>query len=276
LSNTDFNLEWTVYDLGDDQIKLYNDAGNRIIMKQFCEEDLLEITVEDLRETLRDCSWVIKRVKNNGDHINRLLGGEFEFQAEGVITLTNNATVTEGTWEITTNAEGRFVVAITMGDEGAVSFEWLLTDLKDRIIKFNVEETFYELVIVKKCLVDDDVEEDITFIKNIFDNAAWEVAYFAENNDVSTALYADVKLYMENDGTLEVRDLNGDVFSTGNWFVYRNAFTGKLEMIISFETGSNYLPLANDYQILEIEETRIELKHENETGFYDQLVLERE
>ncbi|SEB93588.1 hypothetical protein SAMN05192540_1931 [Maribacter dokdonensis] len=275
-SNTDFNLEWTVYDLGDDQIKLYNDAGNRIIMKQFCEEDLLEITVEDLRETLRDCSWVIKRVKNNGDHINRLLGGEFEFQAEGVITLTNNATVTEGTWEITTNAEGRFVVAITMGDEGAVSFEWLLTDLKDRIIKFNVEETFYELVIVKKCLVDDDVEEDITFIKNIFDNAAWEVAYFAENNDESTALYADVKLYMENDGTLEVRDLNGDVFSTGNWFVYRNAFTGKLEMIISFETGSNYLPLANDYQILEIEETRIELKHENETGFYDQLVLERE
>jgi hypothetical protein len=275
-SNTDFNLEWTVYDLGDDQIKLYNDAGNRIIMKQFCEEDLLEITVEDLRETLRDCSWVIKRVKNNGDHINRLLGGEFEFQAEGVITLTNNATVTEGTWGITTNAEGRFVVAITMGDEGAVSFEWLLTDLKDRIIKFNVEETFYELVIVKKCLMDDDVEEDITFIKNIFDNAAWEVAYFAENNDESTTLFADVKLFLDDDGSLEVRNLNGEVFSNGSWFIYRNDFNGKLEMIISFEPGSNYLPLANDYQILEVDDMRIELKHENDTGLYDHLILERE
>jgi hypothetical protein len=163
-----------------------------------------------------------------------------------------------------------------MGDENAVSFEWLLSDLKDRIIKFNVEETFYELVIVKKCFDDDDEEEDITFIKNMFDNTAWDVAYFAENNDESTALYTDVKLYMENDGTLEVRNLNGDVFSAGNWFVYRNAFTGKLEMIIAFETGSNYLPLANDYQILEIDEMRIELKHENETGLYDHLVLERE
>ncbi|WP_244178425.1 hypothetical protein [Maribacter litoralis] len=273
--STDFNLEWTVYDLGDDQIKLYNDASNRIIMKQFCEEDLQELTLENLRETLNDCSWVIKRLKNNGDHINRLLGGEFEFQAEGVITLTNQTTVTQGTWEITTNAEGRFVVAISMGDEGAVSFEWLLTDLKDRIIKFNVEETFYELVIVKKCIDDEDEEEDITFIKNIFDNTVWDVAYFAENNDESTVLYADVKLYMENDGTLEVRNVNGDVFSTGNWFVYRNTFTGNLEMLVSFETGSNYLPLANDYQILEIDEMRIELKHENETGLYDHLVLER-
>lgn len=274
-SSTDFNLEWTVYDLGDDQIKLYNDASNRIIMKQFCEEDLQELTLENLRETLNDCSWVIKRLKNNGDHINRLLGGEFEFQAEGVITLTNQTTVTQGTWEITTNAEGRFVVAISMGDEGAVSFEWLLTDLKDRIIKFNVEETFYELVIVKKCIDNEDEEEDITFIKNIFDNSAWDVAYFAENNDESTVLYADVKLYMENDGSLEVRNVNGDVFSTGNWFVYRNTFTGNLEMLVSFETGSNYLPLANDYQILEIDEMRIELKHENETGLYDHLVLER-
>eukprot|EP01013_Petalomonas_cantuscygni_P017160 TRINITY_DN34284_c0_g1_i1.p1 TRINITY_DN34284_c0_g1~~TRINITY_DN34284_c0_g1_i1.p1 ORF type:complete len:595 (+),score=13.55 TRINITY_DN34284_c0_g1_i1:37-1785(+) len=274
-SSTDFNLEWTVYDLGDDQIKLYNDASNRIIMKQFCEEDLQELTLENLIETLNDCSWVIKRLKNNGDQINRLLGGEFEFQAEGVITLTNQTTVTQGTWEITTNAEGRFVVAISMGDEGAVSFEWLLTDLKDRIIKFNVEETFYELVIVKKCIDDEDEEEDITFIKNIFDNTAWDVAYFAENNDESTVLYADVKLYMENDGTLEVRNVNGDVFSTGNWFVYRNTFTGNLEMLVSFETGSNYLPLANDYQILEIDEMRIELKHENETGLYDHLVLER-
>ncbi|TDS16604.1 hypothetical protein DFQ03_1085 [Maribacter caenipelagi] len=275
-ASTEFNLEWNVYDLGDDRIKLYNGDGNRVVMKQFCEEDLLELTTEGVTEILRECTWVIKRVKNNGEQINRLLGGEFEFQAEGVITLSNDTTVSEGTWAITTNAQGRFVVAITMGDENAVSFEWLLSDLKDRIIKFNVEETFYELVIVKKCIDDDDEEEDITFIKNMFDNTAWDVAYFAENNDESTALYTDVKLYMENDGTLEVRNLNGDVFSAGNWFVYRNAFTGKLEMIIAFETGSNYLPLANDYQILEIDEMRIELKHENETGLYDHLVLERE
>ncbi|WP_299796935.1 hypothetical protein [uncultured Maribacter sp.] len=274
-NSTDFNLEWDVYDLGDDKIKLYSGDSNRVVMKQFCDEDLEEVTIESITETLSDCSWIVKRVKNNGDQINRLLGSEFEFQADGIVTLTNDATVSEGTWVVTTNTQSRLVVAITMDDEPAVSFDWLLTDLEEGIVKFNVEEEFYELVIVKNCIVDNDEEEDITFIKSIFNNTEWDVDYFAENDDESTVLFADVKLYLENDGTLEVRNLEGEVYSNGTWFVYRNTFSGKLEMIISFETGSNYEPLANDYQILEIDETRIELKHENDTGLYDHLVLER-
>ena len=272
-SNTDFNLEWNVYDLGNDKIKLYSDDSNRIVMKQFCDEDLVEETVESITETLRECAWVIKTAKNNDVQINRLLGDEFEFQADGVVTLTNETTVTEGTWTVS-NTQGVFVVAIVMEDESAVSYEWLLTDLEDDIVKFNVEETFYELVIVKKCI--DDDEEDIEFIETIFDDTEWDIAYFAENNDESTTLFADVKLYLDDDGSLEVRNLNGEVFSNGSWFVYRNDFNGKLEMIISFEPGSNYLPLANDYQILEIDDMRIELKHENDTGLYDHLILERE
>ena len=272
-SNTDFNLEWNVYDLGNDKIKLYSDDSNRIVMKQFCDEDLVEETVESITETLRECAWVIKTAKNNDVQINRLLGDEFEFQADGVVTLTNETTVTEGTWTVS-NTQGVFVVAIVMEDESAVSYEWLLTDLEDDIVKFNVEETFYELVIVKKCI--DDDEEDIEFIETIFDDTEWDIAYFAENNDESTTLFADVKLYLDDDGSLEVRNLNGEVFSNGSWFVYRNDFNGKLEMIISFEPGSNYLPLANDYQILEVDDMRIELKHENDTGLYDHLILERE
>lgn len=273
-ATTDFNLEWNVYDLGDDKIKLYSDDSNRIIMKQFCTEDLPEVSVESITETLRECTWVIKTVKNNGEQINRLLGSEFEFQADGVITLSNENNVSLGTWAITTNTQGRFVVAITMGDEGAVSFEWLLTDLKDRIIKFNIEETFYELVIVKNC---DNIEEeeDVVFIKSLFDDTAWDITYFAENGDETTEGYLGLQLFINNDGSLEVRNLNGEVFSNGSWFVFRNAFSGKLEMIISFETGSNYLPLSNDYQILEIDDMRIELKHYNQNGLYDHLVLER-
>ncbi|MGB2759408.1 MAG: hypothetical protein WBC58_05580 [Maribacter stanieri] len=272
--NTDFNLEWDVYDLGDDKIKLYSDDSNRIVMKQFCDEDLVEETVESITETLRECAWVIKTAKNNDVQINRLLGDEFEFQVDGVVTLTNETTVTEGTWTVSTNTQGVFVVAIVMEDESAVSYEWLLTDLEDDIVKFNVEETFYELVIVKKCI--DDDEDDIEFIETIFDDTEWDIAYFAENNDESTTLFADVKLYLDDDGSLEVRNLNGEVFSNGSWFVYRNDFNGKLEMIISFEPGSNYLPLANDYQILEVDDMRIELKHENDTDLYDHLILERE
>ncbi|TLP82366.1 hypothetical protein ES765_01440 [Maribacter sp. ACAM166] len=274
-ASVDFNLEWNVYDVGDDRIKLFNGESNRIIMKQICEEDLPEINLETIREILNECSWVIKRVKNNGEQIDRLLGSEFEFKAGGVITLTNENNISEGTWAITTNVEGRFIVAITMGDEQAVSFDWLLSDLKDRFIKFNVEGTMYELMIVRNC-GDDDNEEDTVDIKNLFNDVEWDIAYFAENGDETTEGYVDVKLYIDNDGSLEIRNLNGEVFSTGRWFAYKNTFSGQLELIIAFAPGSNYLPLANDYQILEIMENRIELKHENETGGYDKLILEKE
>lgn len=274
-ASTEFNLEWNVNDLGDDKIKLYNGNGNRIVMKQLCDEDLPELTIESIGDILRDCSWVIKRVKNSGEQINRLLGDEFQFQEGGVITLTNSASVSEGTWEITSNTQGRFVVVITIGDEDAVSFEWLLSDLKDNIVRLNVEESFYELVIVKQCNDDDDEEEDITFLKNIFNNTVWNVALFSENDDESTDLYVNDTFYLANDGTLEIRNPNGAVLSNGAWLVYRNVFSGKLEMLISLELGSNYYPFANDYQILEIDETRIALKHENDTGLYDHLVLER-
>jgi hypothetical protein len=271
----DFNLEWNVYDVGDDRIKLYNGEGNRIIMKQICEDNLPEFNPDTIREILRECNWVIKRVKNNGEHINRLLGSEFEFKADGVITLTHEETVSEGVWAITTNTEGRFVVAITMGDEPGVNFEWLLSDLRDRFIKFNVEGTAYELVIVRNCTNDDD-DNDVVFIRSLFNDVEWDIAYFAENGDETTEAYADVKLYIDNDGSLEVRNLEGEVFSTGRWFAYRNTSSGKLELILSFAPGSNYLPLANDYQIVEIMENRMELKHENEDGGYDNLILERE
>lgn len=274
-TSVDFTLNWNVYDIGDDRIKLFNGEGNRIIMKQICEEDLLEINPDMIREILNECSWVIKRVKNNGEHINRLLGSEFEFKTDGVITLTHEETISEGTWDITTNAQGRLVVAITLGDEQAVSFEWLLSDLKDRFIKFTIEDTAYELVIVKKC-VDVEDEEDVVFIRGLFNDAVWDIAYFAENDDDTTEVYADVKLFIDNDGSLEVKNLDGEVFSKGRWFAYRNAFSGQLELIIAFAQGSNYLPLANDYKIIESMNNRIELKHENEGGGYDNLVLERE
>lgn len=274
-TSADFTLNWKVYDIGDDRIKLYKGDGDRIVMKQICEDDLPEITADSIRETLRDCSWVIKRVKNNNEQVDRLIGSEFQFKAEGVVTLTNNATVSEGMWNITTNAQGKFVVAITMGDEQAVSFEWLLSDLKDRFIKFNIEDTAYELVVVKNC-IDEDAEEDLIFIRNLFNETAWDIAYFAENEDETTDAYAEVTLFFENDGSLEVRNVDNEVFSSGKWFAYRNAFSGKLELIIAFEPGSNYLPLSNDYQILEITENRIELKHENEINGYDKLVLEKE
>ncbi|WP_425235994.1 hypothetical protein [Ulvibacterium sp.] len=267
----DFSLEWLVYEIEEHKIKLLAGEGNRIIMQQFCEEDN---NPDGLREILRECSWIIKRVKNNGDHLNRLLGFEFEFMGDGVVTLSDGDTVSEGTWAITTNNEGRLVMAITMGDEPGVSFEWLLSDMKDRYLKFNVEGTFYELVLVRNCDGEDDDDGDVSFIRELFSDTEWEIALFSENGDDTTDAYNDVTLFIGDDGSLEVRNATQEVISNGRWFLYRNT-ENRLELIIAFGAGSNFYPLANDYIIVEVDESRLELKHENDDDGYDQLVLER-
>jgi len=268
----DFNLEWLIYEIGEGKIKLFESPGNRIIMYNAC--DIYNDSPNTLREILKECNWVIKRVKNNGEQINRLLGYEFEFMADGLVTLSNEETVSEGTWEIATNQEGRLVMAIVMGDEPGVSFEWLLSDIGDRYLKFNIEGTRYEIILVRNCDTEDDEDNDVGFIRNIFNDTEWNITYFEENGDETTNLYSDVKLYIDDDGRLEVRSLNGEVFSTGRWFAYRNA-EFRLELILAFSPGSNYLPLANDYLMLEIEENRLELKHQNDGEGYDRLILER-
>ena len=119
----DFSLEWFVYDLDNGKIKLYAGEGERIIMRKAC--DIVDNTPDTLREIIKECSWVIKKVKLNNEEVDRLLGYEFNFLAEGVVTLSSESNISEGSWAITTNAQGRLVMAITMGDEPGVSFEWL-------------------------------------------------------------------------------------------------------------------------------------------------------
>ena len=267
----DFNLEWMVYDIGGDRIKLYTTGGNKIIMAPAC--NIFDNSPGTLREALKECDWVIKRAKNNGEHLNRLLGFEFEFEDDGVVTLSGEDTEYEGTWTVTTNTDRRLVMAITMGDEPGVSFEWLLSDMKDRFLTFNIEGTAYELALVRNC-DDEDQDEDVSALKDIFDDTEWEIALFTENGDDTTQAYTDFSLYIDEGGTLEVKDDDDEDVSVGRWFVYRNS-DFRLEMIISFRRGSNFAPLANDYVVMDISQERLELKHENENGGFDQLVLEQ-
>ncbi len=267
----DFSLEWLVYELEPGKIKLFAEGGNKIIMRNAC--DILDRNPDTLREILSECSWIIKRVKNNGEHLNRLLGYAFEFKQGGVVELSNGENVIEGSWSIELNNAGRAVLAITMGDEPGVSFEWLLSDLKDRFLKFNVEGTYYELVLVRNCEIDYIGDEDVNYLRDIFGDTAWAISYFAENEDETTSGYDGYSLVLNANGVLEIRDANAMTISSGRWFVFRNA-DNKLELILAFEQGSNFYPLANDYIILEVDQMRIDLKHLNDGGGYDRLTLE--
>ncbi|RKR12475.1 hypothetical protein CLV91_2606 [Maribacter vaceletii] len=267
----DFSLDWFVYELEEGKIKLFAEGGNKIIMKKAC--NVIDKDPNTLRQVLKECSWIIKKVKRDNQELDRLLGYEFNFMADGVVTLSNEEVSSEGTWEITLNAQARLVMAITMGNEPGVSFEWPLSDLRDNRLKFEIPGTGYELILERNC--DNDVDdEDVVWIRGLFNDSLWEVALFSENQDPSTEAYTNYEFSFSANGKVTVYNPNQVEVSTGRWLVYRNS-DNKLEMIITFGADSNFYPLANDYILLEVEENRLELKHENDNGGYDHLVLEK-
>ncbi|UII78549.1 hypothetical protein [Flagellimonas sp. CMM7] len=268
----DFNLEWLVYEIGDHTIKLYSDDGNKIILKQLCEDDPGEVPgPETLREILKECEWIIKKVKNQGEEIERLLGFEFKFLPEGVVSLSNGITTSEGTWEIGFNDDQVLSLLITMGDEPGVNFEWPLRDLNNTRLRFEVEEIDYELVLLRVC--DDSVEDgDVPEIRNIMLGGDWNVAMYKENDMDMTSEFAGMDFNFSTMHQVEV-SVNDDPIAAGLWRVLRN-HDGDLKFFLNFGDEAVLGELTDDWYINSVEANRIELIHEDENST-ETLVFER-
>jgi len=256
----DFNLEWFVYELGEGKIKLYAEGGNKIIMNIAC--DLFNTDPDTLREILKECSWVIKKVKNQGEEIDRLLGYEFNFLPEGLpigtVTLGNGQNTSEGTWEITMNAQGRLVMAITMGSEPGVSFEWPLSDLRNDRLKFEVEDIGYELVLQRVC--DDSNDGDVPEIRNIMMGGDWMVALYEDGDMNETENYMGYTFNFMANHLISTTLSETGVSYPGLWRVLRNS-DSKLKVYLNFGDVDPLAELTDDWKLVSITNDRIELMH---------------
>ncbi len=268
----DFNLEWFVYEIGEGKIKLFAGDGNRIIMRNACgifnDDPIL------LRNILQECGWIIKQVKVDNEEIKRLLGYEFKFMAEGVVTLTSGATVSQGTWEITTNAQGRFVMAIEMGDEPGVSFEWPVSELRNDRLKFEIPDTGYELILERVCNNNSD-DGDVLEIRNIMMGGAWKIAKYSEDNLEQTTNFAafDFAFEAENKANITVGTTGPSYL--GSWTVIRNS-DSQLKLYLNFGEEDPLGDLTEDWQIVSTTSNRIELKDiSGGDGSIDILIFEK-
>jgi hypothetical protein len=269
----DFSLEGHVYELEEGVIKLYKDGGNRIVLKKRCDIDPVgETDPETLRAILQECEWVIKKVKNQGEEIERLLGYEFKFMAEGVVTLSNGVNTSEGTWELGLNSQMALSLMITMGDEPGVSFEWPVRELTQSRLKFKIEDTDYEMVLLRECNESAD-DPDVLEIRNIAMGGTWNVALYSESEVDMTTDYAGMDFNFSADYQVEV-SINADPIANGLWRVLRDSEDG-LKFYINFDSDDELGDLTDDWKIVSITNTRIELKDENDDGSYDVLVFEK-
>lgn len=266
----DFNLEWLVYEIGDHTIKLYAEGGNKIILKQLCDEDN-GVSPDTLREILKECEWIIKKVKNEGEEIERLLGFEFKFLPDGVVTLSDGITTSEGTWEVGLNNDEVPSLLITMGDEPGVSFDWPLRDLDDHRLKFEVEDIDYELILLRVC--DDSAGDgDVLEIRNVMMGGLWNVALYTENDMDLTSDFDGMDFNFSTMHQVEV-SVNDDPIAAGLWRILRNSDEG-LKFYLNFGDDATFGKLTDDWYINSVEANRIELVHEKENST-ETLVFEK-
>lgn len=285
---TDFNLVWYVYEIEEDVIKFYSDNDNRIILKRRCEDDGHDdddddngdngiISIETLTNTLLECEWIIGDLELQGEDIDRLLGYEFIFGENGMVTLGDGITTFEGTWEVGSNAEGQRTLFIEIMAETAVNLEWPVVDIAGESVVETTrvvlkdEAIGYKMVLQKSC--EDDGDGDVGEIRNTMLGGLWNVALYDDEGEDKTDDFAGMDFGFSMFNQVEV-SINDDPIVAGVWRALRDT-GGNLQVYLNLGTDAPFGELTEPWYLIELSADRIELVYEDENVNFKTLVFEK-
>jgi len=261
--------DWVIVECSEFRVKLENSNKEYIFLVKDCEVEVP--TIDSLRSILRECEWIIRRVKNQGQEINRVLGYKFNFMADGFVTLSDGRTTSEGTWEIGFNEDGEIALLIALGD-GAIDFNWPLRDLTNERLKFEVEDIGYELDLQRTC--DDDANDsDAPEIRNIILDGEWNVTLYDNEGEDSTEDYEGFIFDFSTSNQVEVFE-NNDLQIEGLWRIAVDS-GNNLQFFLNFADTPVFGELTEPWFIVELSENRIKLIFEDEAVNFKTLIFEK-
>ncbi|MCC1485509.1 hypothetical protein [Winogradskyella immobilis] len=263
-----FNLEWIVNDISEDRILFFTDAGNRIRLIKNC--DLLDETIDRIEDVLQECFWRITRIRiDNNDNEADFVGTPLLFQEDGQLLLRVNGQFLFGTWDVSRNG-GRFVLTINLNDRPNISFQWNIVFLDED--RFVLDGENIDMVIRRFC--EDNVDEDVIFIRNAIFGGDWEVTLYEDGSDDETDNYNGYAIDFEQSGALFVEG-NGNTLE-GSWLAYRDD-EGELRLGTNFGTDDDpFDELTQRWNVVSVTTNRIELIDRFDIdGTENRLVLER-
>ncbi|VAW14935.1 FIG00652081: hypothetical protein [hydrothermal vent metagenome] len=137
----DFTLEWFVYDIDGERIKLHAGDGNKIIMKSACGYEVQECSENFIKETLKTCKWEASN-------------GESSFLDDLTIDFSNmdihvngpNMAVDEGSWAISGTTLTFSGLSTTLANYVG---EWEVVECSARRFKLKRGDDY--LVLEKEC-----------------------------------------------------------------------------------------------------------------------------
>ena len=265
-SLVDFALEWFVYDLEPGRIKLYQEGGNRIILKKNCDI-VVDITKERIESYLQECFWRVARLNINGtDNEGNYIGTPLKFFPNNVVRIRVNGELVEGTYEIGVRNAG-FILQINLEGRPNLKLEWLITFLEPGLIKLVAPNS--QMVLQRHC---PDGDDDLVYIDQILNTGIWNVALYQEGDVNKTENYYMYNIDFLENGWVKVTDPNNGIID-GSWLSYRNE---GLFLGLNFGLEPPFEVLNHRWKMVSVNETRIELKDLSSTGTVERiLVLER-
>jgi len=265
-SLVDFSLEWYVYDMEYGRIKLFQEGGNRIILKKTCDL-VIDYTKERIESYLQECYWRVARlyidgVENETDYI----GTPLKFFANNVVKIRVNGDLVEGTYQVSPVNSG-FMLQIYLDGRPELKLEWFITFLEPDLIKFENQSNI--MVLRRHCF---DVDGDLLLIDQYLKLGTWEVALYKEGDTNLTENYLMYSINFLINGWVKVTDPNNGTIN-GSWLSYRNE---GLYLGLNFGLEPPFKDLNYRWKIVSVSETRIELKDFSSSGTVERvLVLER-
>ncbi|NHF58184.1 hypothetical protein FK220_002445 [Flavobacteriaceae bacterium TP-CH-4] len=92
----DFNLEWFVYEIDEDKIKLFKGDHDRIVLETACDYEEEPCTDDDIVANLSECIWIVANAE--GSFLSELT---LDFSNMNIhVRNPNEMVVDEGNWEI--------------------------------------------------------------------------------------------------------------------------------------------------------------------------------
>ena len=264
----DFTLEWFVYEIEEGKIKIYQEEGNRIIMKRNCDV-IIDHTKERVENFLQECLWRVARLSVDGtDNEKDYIGTPLKFFENNVVKIRINGELVEGTYEVLVRNAG---IGLEINLEGRpdLKLQWLITFLGEDLIKLSNANN--QMVLKRHC---PDIDDDLEYIDGVLIDGEWEVAkyYIAEGEQTKTGDYEVYTINFLESGYIKVTDPNNGIID-GSWLAYRNE---GLYLGMHYGIEPPFQVLNHRWKIVEISPNRIEMKDYSANGVVERiLVLEK-
>ncbi|NJB37297.1 hypothetical protein [Croceivirga sp. JEA036] len=248
-TNTDFSLEWRVYELEEGIIKFYSDNDNKMVLRRACTDNTI-CDITNVAANLSGCKW-------------RIADASWDIDFDGLIDFSNfnihayqnsGAFVDEGNWELTQEGKFKFNALFSANLEGLLG-EWSVLECEPGSIKLGNADNAY-VVLEKDCEFELPSADRLA---TILQECSWVIQRMKQEG-ARYNRYLGYEFLFNANGTVTL-EAEAEVVSEGNWELGFNA-SGQLAIVISMMAEQE---LNFEWPLVEMLEQKLTFKIE-ETG----------